>query len=362
MSAGGPQESLVDFLDSGFTSLPVELADQAPRIADRELPQYGMLPEWVGAQPDEVEYDRFRRFQYDKIYFYPRNTGDNDIEYFPIEFRTYVYYVGGVPSDVRDHLRDVVNPHLRTLFNTGVYQGWMDGYEFEAHASNVEYDTVAADEASNLGVGQWEVLVNQEGTVTGAASGLFDPWKLVQEQDPPQESQWSVSLNEPRGAYELAPGAEERNRLRDDPKRVFVNGRFIGQTSASRGTVWLKGEYDTQSGTYMDSGTGQQMSSRQTLIDKAGMHPNELADGGSVYKVSEGPTRIDLVTTQQRTPDDFDPLDPEVQDPTVSVEMRLDEDGTDFEVRRDQGDSLGMYPAPTERRITRKTDWPTTPI
>lgn len=354
-------ESLTPFLASDFEATPVTLASEAPYIAERELPQYGMLPEWVGEQPDDVPFDEFRRFQYDRLYFYPRRVRDG-IEYYPVEFRTFVYYVGEVPSQVQDHFQNVVNPHLRTLFNTGVYQGWMDGFGFERHTTNREHDIVAVDEANNLGIGQWEVLVMQENGTAGAASGFFDPWKVVSEA--PEYETWNVTYNDRRDSYEVRPQGPARERLQADPKQVYLNDRFIGLTTTSRGTVWLKDEYDTRDGTYKDSTTGQQMWARRTLVERAGMHPNELRAGGQVYKINEGPARIDLVSAQKRVPADFEAVAPDAIPDlmTAATELRLDEDATDFEVRRDRGDVLGKYSTPTTRTITQKTDWNTQPL
>jgi hypothetical protein len=348
------QPTLGDYQESSFEYAPLALArSDAPQpVIDRELDAWGFDDTWLGAQPSTVAEEgyTYRRYQYDKLYFYVIALDEDESEVAPVEFRTYVNWVGDPPQALKDHIREVDNPRLRTLFDTGVYEGWMTGFNFAFYEAHTEDDRVAADEVNNLGVPQWEVLVyDRNNDVVGHAGGFFDPFALFKEV--PQAEQWRLTKNEARNSYEIRPQGAARQRLRGKQKEVYLNGHFIGNTVPTRGTVWLSVDYSSADNTWKDTLTGQQMWSRAKYVD-AGVAYQALAEGGAVYKVHENETRINLVA--QRPPD-WAPTPAEEVEPDEAVEMSLGET-TEFDVRHDTGPKLGKYSPPTVRSIREETD------
>lgn len=330
---------------------------------DDELRAWNIGPEWLGENGEDVAADDYRRYQYDRMYFFPVRKG-NRTEYHPVEFRTYVNWIGELTESLREHIRETVNARLRTLFNTDVYEHYMDEFNFLRHATNVEHDRstqIAEDEAMHLGIPQWQVFIIKNGDKQGAADGFFDPFRAVEYA--PRNEIWNVTKNPARGTYEVRPQGAARNRLEGQRKEVFVNGKFVGNTSPSRGTVEIKTEYDTKSGRYKDSRTGRDMHSRETL-KQAGMHANELVKGGQVYKVNESKDKILLVTSKRRTPDEFDPTPPEsfTDEMVQGAFLELNDAHTAFVVRNDTGPMLGRYDPPTVRDIEYETEFDTIPI
>ena len=338
---------------------PLDFADLG---STGELDVWSMSPEWLGKHGSETSATDYRRYQYDRMYFYIRRTPTGALEYHPIEFRTYVNWIGELPDELRRHIRETVNARLRTLFNTGPYEGYMDGFDFQRHASNIEHDRrtqIAEDEAMHLGIPQFQVFVIQDGEKKGAADGFFDPFRAI--EDVPGDETWNVTRNLARDTYEIRPQGNARRRLEGQRKQVFVNGRFVGNISPSRGTVEIKSEYDTKSGLYKDSHTDRDMHSREALKD-AGMHANELVKGGQVYKVNETSDKILLVTSRRRTPDDFDPVATIAETLVDGARLEINDTETTFVVRNDTGPMLGRYDPPEVRDIEYETEWDTLPL
>lgn len=354
------QGNLADFQETAFEYTPLALArsNADPDVIQRELEAWGMAEDWLGAQPGDLEDEDFtyRRYQYDKQYFYVIRVGEDESEIAPVEFRTYVNWVGDPPQALKDHIREVDNPRLRTLFDTGVYEGWMRGFNFAFYEGHTEDDRVAADEVNNLGIPQWEVLVfDRHGHRQGHAHGFFDPFALLKEI--PQDEQWRLTKNEARNDYEVRPQGPARRRLMGQQKEVYLNGQYIGNTVPTRGTVWLSIDYTSNDNTWKDRLTGKQMWSRAKFID-AGVPYQSLAEGGSVYKVHENENRINLVAQR---PDDWDPTPPTEVQPDEAAQMAFGET-TEFDVRRDTGAKLGKYSPPTVRSIREETgDWGASP-
>lgn len=352
----------------GLSYTPLELSRSGAPVADRELDAWGMDPEWLGKQPTDFAFGwaadkTFWRYQYDVQFAYKQRLPNGEAVYPPVEFRTYVYWVGEPPSDLKQHIKTEDNGRLQHLFNSGPYGrggrggGYMRGYRFSSSETNTEDQEVAADEVNNLGIPQFEVLLRANGStkqtadVVGSAGGYFDPFALYEEA--PEQTRWKVTENPARNSYELRPeGTRARARLTGRSKQVYVGGRFVGNTVPTRpGTVWVKKEYGTKDGTYKDSQTGQQMWSRQKLIDDAGIPPGGIRSGDPVYKVRETEDTISLVATRANLPDGWTAApDAAIVGPEEAAYMDLAE-CTTFEVRKDTGPRMGRYDTPTVRDI-----------
>jgi len=341
---------------------PLALVRQAPGAAERELDAFDASPSWFGGQPDEPR--DYRRFEVLNGYLYPIRRGDGS-HLGDVEFRAFVYWVGPAPRSLEDNIISTVQPRLRTLFNSGPYLDYMRGFNFADSFTNIERSAetaVGRDEASNLGVVQWEVLVKDEnGEVQGTAYGFADPWRLIERA--PEHEVYEVTRNDARNAYEIRPQGRARVRLLGSRKQVTLNGRYIGNTVPTRGTVWLKQAYGTADGTYKDSASGRQMWSRRKLIDDHGLTYQSIVDGGQVYKVNETSDVINLVATRSTAEEnfEFDPTAPDEIPADVadeSTELQLDEEAVGFLVREDTGPKLGKYDDNTVRRITDPTNFP----
>jgi len=341
---------------------PLALVRQAPGAAERELAAWNADPSWFGGQPDEPR--DYRRFQVLNGYVYPVRQGDSTATAL-VEFRSFVTWVGPVPRSLETHIIDTVQPRFRTLFDSGPYLSYMRGFNFVDEFTNIERSDqteIARDEASNLGVVQWELLVKDtDGNVVGAANGYADPWQLIERA--PDHEVYDVTRNDARNSYEIRPQGRARARLMGSRKQVTLNGRYIGNTVPTRGTVWLKQEYGTADGTYKDSASGRQMWSRRKLIEDHGLTYQSIVDGGQVYKVNETSDVINLVATRSTAEEnfDFDPTAPDAIPADVadeSTQLQLAAEAVEFLVREDTGPKLGKYEDNTVRRITEPTNFP----
>jgi hypothetical protein len=253
-----------------------------------------------------------------------------------------------------------LNGRLRTLFNSGPYQGYMSGFNFIDTVTNVEDDSIAADEANNIGVPQFEVLVTKGGRQQGQATGFAYPFEVQQttleEEGVPQNEVWSLAKQGDR--YRIAPPGRTNSRQRAEAingKSVYVNGALIGEM-ASGGRVWLRNEYQSDDQTYR----GQH--SRRWLINNTGATASALRDGGNLYKVRETNSRVELVTASDK-PDDFDAADPEtvsesaVVAETTTIETVEFAPETTFDIRTDSGAMMGRYDPPEKRDISDETEF-----
>lgn len=363
------QTQLVEAETTAFDYTPRALMRDptvSSSVTERELQAWGLSSEWLGAQPDETPFDTFYRYQYDQLYFFPVGKDENGDpqDYFPVEFRTYINTVGEPRRALKDNIREVVNPRVRTLFNSGPYRGFMDGFNFVYHSSNIEDEEVDADDANNLGIPQFEVAVWKNGSLQGNASGFFDNFRLEhQSQLADHQEKWELSKNPTRDSYQISPRGRTSARERAKNirgKTVYLNGLEIGSVTTD-GRVWLKNEY-------LRGPTYRGQHSRAAVIDQTTATPQALREGGVVYKVGENQDEILLVTATEK-PDDFDPTpaddvaerltfdDVETDD----IELMLEDEAIDFEIRRDGGSMLGRYSTPEMRTITEPTDWPTDP-
>lgn len=321
--------------------------------ARRELQAFGLNPETVGKQPDEIDAQSLYRYQYDVVYVYPRRVSGDENEYYPVEFRTYIYTTEPLPDAAKRHIKSRDNPRLQRAFDSGPYgRGQIRGFGFIDKQTFVEEDEVALDEANNIGVPQFEVLIVKDDAIQGHAGGFFDPFGIFRAV--PSNEEWNITKNPSRDEYEFRPQSNALKRLEGQRKQVYLNGKFIGNLSPSRGSVALKTEYGTKDGTYKDSETGQQMHSRQKLIDEGLFHPNAIAEDGKVYKVDETDDKIFLVATK---PDDFEPTPADEVPTTAGEQATLGwSEGTTFDIRHDDGPLMGEYDAPTRRTITDGTE------
>lgn len=337
-----------------YTPKALHESSQVPvERARRELRAYGLNPDTLGKQPDEIDVQSLYRFQYDVVYIYPRRRRDSENDYYPVEFRTYIYTTEPLSDAFKRHIKSRDNPRLQRAFDSGPYdRGQIRNFGFVQKITNIEEDEVAIDEANNIGVPQFEVLIVKDDAIQGHAGGFFDPFGIF--RSVPSNEEWNITKNPARSQYEFRPQDNARKRLEGERKEVYLNGKFIGNTSPSRGTVVLKTEYSTKDGTYKDSETGQQMWSRQKLISEDFFHPNAIARGGKVYKVHEDADRIVLRATR---PDDFDPTPPQ-EVPTTPGEMAslAWAEGTTFDIRHDDGPLMGEYDTPTTRTIEKTTE------
>lgn len=362
MTEGQPTDEpqrIAEYTDrSGFGYTPARLRNSpVPRSRTQsELTAWGLDADTLGRDPfdvftidDDVE---LRRYQYDVIYYYRRRVGGGDHEYYPVEFRVFIDTVGSIPESLKRKFRVEDNPRLQRLFDSGPYAGHMTGFDFHSKGTNEEDDEIAADEVTNLGVPQFEVLIHQEGSVVGHAGGFFDPFALGERV--PANEEWKITRNEAREEYEFRPQSRARERLEGQQKRVYLNGEYIGRIQPTRGAAALKFEYSSKDNTWKESATGLQMWSRQKFIDQGVYNPQAIAAGGKVYKVDESDDRIDLVATK---PSGFDPTpSDEVPAETTEQITMVRGDSTTFDIRFDEGSLLGRYDTPTVRDIERGTD------
>lgn len=343
---------------------PLALRD---RVGDDEardmMASFGIDPDHIGVDAsalDEAEKGALHRYQYDRVYIYPRRAGPNNTEYEPIEFRTYIVTVGQPTDELKAFIDRQMNGRLRTLFNSGPYQGYMEGFNFVDSLTNIEDDSIAVDEANNIGVPQFEVLVTKGSRVQGQSTGFAYPFEVrettLDEENVPQNEVWGLAKQGDR--YRIAPPGRTNSRQRAEAirgKSVYVNGALIG-TMAAGGRAWLRNEYQSSDQMYR----GQH--SRRWLINNTGATSAAIRDGGNLYKVRETNDRVELVTASDK-PDDFDPTDPDdvsedaVVAETTTIETVEFAEETTFDIRDDSGAMLGRYDTPMKRDISDTTDF-----
>jgi hypothetical protein len=350
------QERLDEPRPPEFSYTPLEFARDgavSSAVVSRELDAWGLDPSWLGQQDaPNADVPKLDRYQYGVTYnFVTQAPGGK--EYNPIEFRIFIYTVRGIPPAFKQDIRETLIGRLRELFDSGPYQGWIPGFAPYEKVSAVEDDKVAADEVNNLGIPQFEVRIEKGGSES-SAGGFLDPFALFSQA--PQQEEWDITKNPARETYEFRPQGRARQRMEDTQKQVYLNGKYIGNVSPSRGAVELKMEYSSNDNTWKNSDTGLQMWSRRKFIDQGLATAASVRKGGKVYKVNETESVVNLVATK---PDDWNPtppdeIPPEMAERTVSLEFSED---TLFDIRYDRGPLLGKYDAPTTRRIERETDF-----
>lgn len=366
MKMSSQQSTLVDGPSLNYA--PTQVVE-APDINNNLLDQYGLEPRWLGKQPyelDDVDDLTFWRYQFDRIYFYVRSDDDAGSELQPVEFRTFIYTVGKPTGGIRDFIKDHANPRLQYIYDSGPYEGYMTGFNFPFHSSNIEDDEVAADEASNLGIPQFEVLVSENSRVRGQATGFFDPFGIKQKRRvKPTAGQevWNLSYNNSRESYQVTAPPRSRSSQRAKQisgKAAYVNGKRVGDVT-SDGRVWIKKSYQSNDQRYRG------MVSREFLVNNTDATYSAIRDGGNLYKTRETDSSIYFVTAKAK-PADFNPVDADEIDPSATgevIETRtdlvLEEDvETDFNIRNEEG-MLSRHNTPTIRSTDVEADFDTTP-
>lgn len=362
--------TLREFLDS----LP-DTQDAYDRVRDEVtdlLDTWGLDPEFVGRDPAELDDDQGAfRYQYMTEYVFVRGPKGNK-SYLPVQFKTILYTTTPITDAMERYLIDVHNGRLRTLFNTGVYDGYMEGFNFSDSTSSREghdgSEVVPRQDIPQTGIGipRWEVEVYYDTGLAGAASGFSLDFEVEEDvwqaPDAPQHEVWYISpkgkgLNTARSppSYEIGPKPRTPARERAKQaagKRVYLAGKVVGEVT-QRGTTWFRKEY---------AGSGKYTDRAEILASRPVTH-QKLSPGGRLYKVAEDANSIYLVPDE---PVDFDPTDPDTVSEdatgTRSYQRHLrdpQDTATTFVVQRDEDlkGALGKYDPPVERDITTETNF-----
>ena len=317
----------------------------------------------LGARPSDFPDDRgVVRWQYSTEYDWVERDASGD-SVGQIQLRTYFYSLQTADNEVYDYLRDWQHGRLHTLFNSGTYEGFLQGFEpiwpKSTSTEGPEPAPIGEVPASGLGVPRWEVeIYNADGDLWGYANGYSLDFGVedIQTAPAPEGEVWRIlSNNRARDTFELGPEGDSpaRERLKAaGGKLVFINGFKVGQIWGSRGTTELHKE---SSPTYV---------SRDEIVAQSGAYHQTFQTGTRLYKVFEDEGSIVLSTTE---PEGFSAVDPEDVDadatglPVETLTLNEDEP-TQFVVLEDEttdaGPSwcMGKYDPPVARRIARTTD------
>lgn len=375
-----------DYVESGITNIVKGVYGQIRNT----LEDIGLDTDWMGQQPYDVAADTDEDiWVYQYVTAYSKGTqaegyafdadkGDrqtNDGSSSPeVQFKSGIYVIGEPTDELQNRIKSVDNGRLRYVFNSGIYAGYMDGFGFQEKREYVQLQPVSAREVDDKGVSLGEPwfeveAYDDDGGLEGFADGTFNPFSTrtsIEEytvgQEPPEQEVWRVrtTLNRARnanGQWEIGPrqntGASERARNAQG-KSVYIGPYEIGKIT-SRGTVWLRREYDRQ-GPYAD---------KATITSQSGIPPQALQQGTRLFKYREDDDAVYLSTTEPAT--GFDAIDPDAisGDQTGSetrsrevTEILLDEDeSTQFIVLTDenQGRLLGLYDPVEVRDVEQQT-------
>lgn len=374
---GGTTESGVGFERRRFFGAVPEDLDGAENL--------DVEPEVLGRTVDELpdgyldDKDIFR-YQHMETYWYPTHEGNSDgTEIAPVQFKTIIYTLGEPTKDQREDAANE-NGYVRTAFDTGTYDGYMSGFDFVANEGGKEKEVVSVAEARGepLGVMQFEVeAYNVHGGLSGHATGYVNHYKASRFSPPksaPQREVWDMGYSSARDDYEVRPasfgtGARERAKNIGD-KAVFINGYFVGEMVASRGSVILNREYDDS--ITDEEGKYRNMADRQLILDETTANPQGLRDGGNLYKVEETDHQIRLVTADKiddtreyrknaANPDEVDPeaVGGEESEARIYMRYRNEADDRPIEVHVDERKirHLGLYEPFVRREVEHQTEW-----
>lgn len=328
----------------------------------------GLPLDLFGARPGELDDDTaVVRYQYTTEFFFVASSGSqDDTDIGQVQFRTTLYTLTDPSDRVKDYLKGINHLRLHTLFNSGVYDGYMSGFNFFERSESEEVGhVVGRDEipATGLGVPNFSTEVyDEDGDIAGYSRGYsmdFGVHKIEHTTaESPSGEVWKIrSFNEPRGDYEISskPNTPARERAKNAAGKVaYINGIPAGSIT-SRGTIWFSKEHTNPAqATYRD---------RAYITEHTGTPYQALSVGAKLYKVNETPNGVYFSTVEPR---DFDTISPEDVDPdateTVYEEavMDLDEDEpTIFVVSEDVADpwALGKRPNSTTVEIQRETEF-----
>lgn len=292
-----------------------------------------------------------------------------------VQFKTGVYVLGEPEDAFERRLREVDNPRLRTLFNTGVYAGYMDGFGFTQKETYIQREEVSEREVAQkeygLGTPWFEVeAYDEDGSLAGYADGYFNPFstetqteRTVTGEEPPQSEVWKFGARQSHSSgdrYQISPPARTNARKRAKAaagKTAYINGMAVGSI-LQRGRIRLKVEYaNPERASY---------ASRKQIIDQTGTPYQALSEGANLYKVKEDDNGVYFSTVE---PQGFEAPDADAISPdavgvevteTVTTEIFVDEDDpTTFIVETDeqQGRLLGLYNPVVARDITEGSDF-----
>lgn len=360
--------------------------DAATESIRSRLDPYDITLDWLGKSPFQLGYgaqapsdvddDRIWRFQQMASYNYPVGSSSSNqygqTKIGNVQFKVITHHRGPVPERMRERLREVDNPRLRYLFDTGEYAGYMSGFSFIEKATSYEHTTVALDEVPDVGLGipTFEVEVyDEDGVLQGAADGHLNPYsteevteeeRVISERTPAPE-EWTIfSKNEARGTYEFGPEAKTpaRERAKNLNKTVYINGQPVSGLG-TRGTGELRIDYERPSqAKYTD---------RETITETTGTPYQALSMHANLYKVRETEDKIMLSTTKPRgfTPVPDEEIDPATEGydliQNIVTELRIDDaEPTQFTVENDPDDigwAMGKIEPPVVRDISNGIDW-----
>lgn len=327
----------------------------------------GLPFDLFAARPGEIPDDTgIVRYQYSTIfeYFTSRKSDDTDIG--QVQFRTVLYTLSEPSDRVKSYLKGINHLRLHTLFNSGEYDGYMDGFDFISRDKNEETNVVAArDElpATGLGVPTFSTEVyDDDGELVGYSKGYSMDFGVHEEEvtkgdDAPQET-WRIrSLNKARNEYEVSPKPNTPARKRakaSKGKIAHINGMPVGSLT-SRGTFWLRKEHKSPSrATYQ---------SRNQIIGNTGTPYQAVSKGSKLYKVNETSNGLFFSTVKPRN---FNEVAAEEVDPdaTQLIEtermMALDKDEpTIFVVLEDESTpwALGKFSNSVTVKIDSETSF-----
>lgn len=183
-----------------------EKPDPELRVMDAPigaLDEWGLDPEWLGKSLTELDdvqqYAQPYRMQVLFGYVYVAGSGENK-SYGGVQFRTHIETIGEPPQRMREAL-EAAALRLQTIFDSGVYDDYMTGFNFADGWKNVEVQPIGGDEVHRLGIPQFEVEVYTAGKreLGGEALGDLDPW-IVNEISA-RSIDWTATLDALEQAY-----------------------------------------------------------------------------------------------------------------------------------------------------------------
>lgn len=375
MSSG--QRSLAEFVSSSTDRFRETFGDVREALISR-IESLGISMDWLESGVGDLsgeEIDDLHRFQYAMVFEFPMNASRGsgwESVLGSVQFKTIIYTVGEPPAALKRRFRQTDNQRLRTMFNSGPYDGYMDGFHFVDAYSDEETAQVSAREVRNSGVGlgkiRWEVeAYDDSGTLLGHANGEANPYsveediEVVTEGEPlPGGEVWrTTGFSEARNQYQIAPEPDSPARERAKAiagKDVYLNGFRIGQVLGDRGRIRLKKEHKNRA--------QAKYASRQQIIEASGTPYQAIALNTKYYKVGETADKLILSTARPRNFEAIDPgaIDPEGVGQRTTERIRRyltlsEDDPTQFRVFEDVQDIrlLGLYSPDTVRDITKRT-------
>lgn len=277
-----------------------------------------------------------------------------------VQFRTAFYTLTSPSDEVKRHIQHINHRRLHTLFNSGVYDDYMEGFNFfegGVDADHTEEDRpVAADEIppTGLGVPNFSVEVyDDDGDIVGHAKGYSMDFGVNEQQvrspDAPRGEVWRLGAERSSDQRrELRPegGTPAKDRAKNIAgKDVYVNGIRIGAVVKNRGMAFMS------------------QARRRDIVEYTGTPWQALQEGTKFYKVRETPTELVFSTTKptgftEERPENIDPDATGLEITTEQLSL-VEDDPTTFVVTTDIADewALGKYDPIVQREIEYTTDF-----